>query len=214
VDPLRCRRCRLHTDLCACNLLTPIPVATKVLVVAHWAEVRKPTNTGGLATLCLQDAELCLRGREGLPNDPVIWDPASMPLFLFPDPGAIAIEGWRAANPDARKVTLIVPDGTWRQAKRVRRRVPGLPDIQEVKLTAKSGSGYRLRHAHLEHRLATMEAIAQALGVLEGPAVEQHLMHAFHAVVDRTLWSNGRVRTRDVTGGIPDGARQDGPASR
>jgi DTW domain-containing protein len=214
VNPLRCVRCRLHTDLCACNLLTPIPVSTKVLVVAHRVEVRKTTNTGRLAVACLQGARLCLRGREDVPNDPVLWEPTSTPIFLFPEPDAIPLGVWRAAHADTRSVTLIVPDGTWRQATRVRRRVPGLQDVQAVKLTGKPGSAYRLRRAHLDHRLATMEAIAQALGVLEGPEVEARLVHVFRAVVDRALWSNGRLASSEVTGGVPDGARQDGPVSR
>jgi len=209
IDPLRCRRCRLHTDLCACDLLGPIQVTTRVLLVAHTAEVRKPTNTGQLAIACL-DAQLCLRGREDVPNDPVVWDSTTTPLLLFPTADAVPLDEWRAANPGAR-VTLIVPDGTWRQAKRIPRRVPELRGVQAVKLAAVQGSDYRLRRASWDEHLATMEAIALALGVLEGSAVEERLVHVFRAVVDRALWSNGRMATTDVTGGVPDGARQDGP---
>lgn len=214
MDPLRCTRCRLHTDLCACDLLASIPVSTKVLVVAHWAEVRKPTNTGQLAVACLQGATLCLRGREGIPNDPVVWDSGGTPLLLFPGPDAIPLDVWRAERVNTPPVTLVVPDGTWRQAKRIRRRVPGLQNVQAVKLLANQGSDYRLRRAHLDDRLATMEAIARALGILEGPSVEEHLTRAFRAVVDRALWSNGRLTTAEVAGGVPDGARQDGPFIR
>jgi DTW domain-containing protein YfiP len=108
---------------------------------------------------------------------------------------------------------LIVPDGTWRQANRVRRRVPGLAGIQAVSLTSAQKSNYRLRRTHIGNRLATFEAIALALGILEGPAIEKHLLHVFRAIVDRALWSNGRLLTEEVTGGIPAGARQDGPAN-
>lgn len=212
VDPLRCPRCRLHTDLCACDLLVPLPVSTKLLVVAHRAEVRKPTNTGRLAVACVQGATLCLRGREDVANDPVVWDADSTPLFLFPSSDAIPLGDWVAAQEGPRQVTLIVPDGTWRQAKRMRRRVPGLDTVQPVKLVADgAGSAYRLRRARREDRLATLEAVARALGVLEDAAVEERLMHVFRTVVDRALWSNGRLATAEVTGGVPHGARQDGP---
>jgi len=107
---------------------------------------------------------------------------------------------------------LIVPDGTWRQANRVRRRVPGLAQVQAVSLTATEESNYRLRRTHLGSRLATFEAIALALGILEDPAIGTRLQHVFRAIVDRALWSNGRLATDEVTGGIPVGARQDGPA--
>jgi DTW domain-containing protein len=213
-DPLRCSRCRLHTDLCACALLSPIEIATRILLVTHKFENRKATNTGHLAVQCLKGAHLCLRGREDLPDDPVVWDVDHTPLFLFPCRDALPLDGWLAAQTaKPRAVTLIVPDGTWRQANRVRRRVPGLSSIQAVCLPPTEKSYYRLRRTHLGNRLATFEAIAMALGVLEGPAIEAHLSRIFRTIVDRALWSNGRVASREVTGGIPAGARQDGPAN-
>jgi DTW domain-containing protein YfiP len=215
IDPLRCRRCRLHTDLCACALLGPKAIATRVVLVAHRFESRKPTNTGHLALACLQGARMCLRGQLGVADEPVTWEPTSQPIFLFPCPEAMPLDEWLAAQPRVRRdITLIVPDGTWRQAKRVRRRVAGLAGIQAVRLPSVFPSQYRLRRAHGGDQLATLEAIAFALGILEGPAIEAHLLQIFRTVVDRTLWSNGRIASADVTGGIPAGARRDGPSQR
>jgi DTW domain-containing protein YfiP len=215
LDPLRCRRCRLHTDLCACDLLAPQAIATRLVLVAHRFEGRKPTNTGHLAVACLQGARMCLRGQLGVADEPVTWEPTSQPIFLFPCPEARPLDEWLAAQPRApRDVTLIVPDGTWRQAKRVRRRVTGLADIPAVRLPSIFPSHYRLRRAHAGDQLATLEAVARALGILEGPTIEAHLLRVFRTVVDRTLWSNGRIASADVTGGIPVGARRDGPVKR
>jgi DTW domain-containing protein YfiP len=212
VDPLRCPRCRLHTDLCACDVLSPMPVATELVVVAHRYEVRKPNSTGMLAVLCLQGARLCLRGRHGAPDDAVTCEAQRTPILLFPCAGALPLDEWKASRPpDAGPVTLIVPDGTWRQAKRVHRRVPGLAGVQAVTLPGAHASGHRLRHAHTTSRLATLEAIALAFGILEGPEAQAHLIRAFHTVVERVLWSNGRLSSDEVTTGIPAGARQDGP---
>jgi len=152
-----------------------------------------------------------VRGREDLPDDAVTWEPDQTPLLLFPCQDALPLEAWRNGHA-ARAITLIVPDGTWRQANRVRRRVPGLAGIQAVSLSSAQESNYRLRRTHLGNRMATFEAIALALGILEGPSIATHLLHVFRAVVDRALWSNGRLATEQVTGGIPAGARQDGPA--
>ena len=211
LDPLRCQRCRLHTDLCACQLLEPIDVETRIVLVTHKFENRKATNTGHLAVQCLKGARLCLRGREDLPDDPVTWAQDQTPLLLFPCKDALPLDAWRTGHA-AKAITLIVPDGTWRQANRVRRRVPGLADIQAVSLTSAQESNYRLRRTHIGNRMATFEAIALALGVLEGPSIATHLLHVFRTIVDRALWSNGRLATGQVTGGIPPGARQDGPA--
>ncbi len=50
---------------------------------------------------------------------------------------------------------------------------------------------YRLRHETRDGGLATIEAIARALGVLEGGHVRSALEKVFRAMVERTLWSRG-----------------------
>jgi DTW domain-containing protein YfiP len=215
VDSLRCPRCRLHTDLCACDVLTPMAVATELVVVAHRFEVRKPTSTGRLAVLCLEGARLCLRGLHGSQDDPVRWAPTRTPLLLFPRPGAIPLDVWLANRHTPRSpVTLIVPDGTWRQAKRIPRRVSALAGIQAVTIPDARASGQRLRQPDKPSRLATLEAIALAFGILEGAEAQAHLMRAFRVVVERALWSNGRLSTGQLSAPLPLGARQDGPTVR
>jgi DTW domain-containing protein YfiP len=119
---------------------------------------------------------------------------------------------WKAAQPpDANRVTLVVPDGTWRQTKRVRYRIPDLARVPLVCLSAGLTSRFRLRRASSSQHLSTLEAIAHALRILDGPEIADRLMHIFQVIVDRALWSNGRLTSDEVTGGIPAGASQDGP---
>jgi DTW domain-containing protein YfiP len=138
--------------------------------------------------------------------------PGSQTLLLFPHAEARPLEDWRGAD---RPITLVVPDGTWRQAKKARRRVAGLADLPCVSLPAAGPSAYRLRHAARPNRLATIEAIARALQILEGPTegdeIQRRLDHIFRVMVDRTLWTNGRIATDAVTGGIPPGIRSHDP---
>jgi DTW domain-containing protein YfiP len=138
--------------------------------------------------------------------------PGSETLLLFPHAEARPLEDWRGAG---RPITLVVPDGTWRQAKKARRRVAGLSDLPCVSLPATGPSAYRLRHAARPNRLATIEAIARALQILEGPTagdeIQRRLDHIFRVMVDRTLWTNGRISTDAVTGGIPPGIRSHDP---
>jgi len=62
-------------------------------------------------------------------------------------------------------------------------------------------------------RLATLEAVARALGILEGPEVESALVRVYRIMTERTLWSNGRISAADVTGGIPAGVQSHDPLS-
>ena len=53
-------------------------------------------------------------------------------------------------------------------------------------------SVYQLRVEPFEHGLATFEAIARALGILEGRDVQAALEKAFRLMVQRTLITRGR----------------------
>ena len=208
---VRCQRCRMHESLCICELIPSIETRTRLLLVIHRFEDRKPTNTGRLATLCLPSSETIVRGHEDRPTAPIPVPPDTQPLLLFPAEDALPIEPFAQST---RAVTLIVPDGTWRQASKVRSRVPGLRDVPCVTLPRGEPSQYRLRFDPHAQGLATIEAIARALGILEGqrgPDVQQRLEWVFRAMVERTLWARGAVEKQDVTGGIPQGARRHDP---
>ncbi len=207
----RCARCRMHGSLCICALIPRIETKTRLVLVIHRYEDRKPTNTGRLATECLVNSEVVVRGHEGAPSAPLTFTPDVQPVFLFPHEGAIPIE--RFAD-SARPVTLIVPDGSWRQASKVSKRVPGMRDVPCVTLPRGAPSTYRLRVDAHEEGLATIEAIARAFRILEGErgdAVHDALEWVFRAMVERTLWARGVGEAEGVTAGIPAGAKRHDP---
>jgi hypothetical protein len=72
---------------------------------------------------------------------------------------------------------------------------------------------HRLRHETREGGLATIEAIARALGVLEGGQVRSILEKVFCAMVERTLWSRGQLDAAQVSAGIPAGVLRHDPRS-
>jgi len=201
----------MHGSLCVCALIPRIETRTRLVLIVHRYEDRKPTNTGRLATLSLANSEVVVRGHEAQPSAALPFAPDTQPLLLFPQEDAVPIERF-ASSP--RPVTLIVPDGTWRQASKVRKRVPGLRDIPCVSLPRGARSTYRLRVDAHEEGLATVEAIARAFGILEGErgdGVQRALEHLFHVMVERTLWARGLAEAADVTGGIQEGAERHDP---
>lgn len=205
---VRCNECRLHLSLCVCSHVPTIQTRTRLVLVIHRAEDRKSTNTGRLATLCLPNSETWIRGHQETPTPPYVASPDTQPLLLFPAENAQPIADFAACK---KPITLIVPDGNWRQASKVRNRVAGLDQIPCVTLPKGEPSIYRLRFEAHEGGLATMEAVARAMGVLEGEAVQRELERIFRMMVERTLWARGRVDTPDVTGGIPDGVERHEP---
>jgi DTW domain-containing protein len=206
---VRCPRCVMHASLCVCSLIPRIVTRTRVVVLIHRNEHRKPTNTGRLAAECLVGSRVLVRGRHGRPEDQVDVAGETRPLLLFPHEGARDLREFAGPVP----VTLIVPDGTWRQASKVKKRVRGMDAIPSVTLPLGAPSRYRLRLESHDDGLATMEALARALGILEGPSVEQALLAVFAAKVERTLWSRGELDASEVTLGIPPGVERHDPTS-
>ena len=220
---LRCADCRLHRSLCICALLPRLETRTRVVLLLHQLEVVKPTNTGLVAARCLANSAVVYRGRA--PDGDASEVGASLEeqaarlaaavpagaraAFLFPHPTATPLEELRA---DEAPTTLVVPDGTWSQAARARSRLGralALPCVTLARGPAIEGG--RLRTPTRPGRLATLEALALALGVLEGPAVEAELMRVYRVMADRTLWTNGRLPREAVTGGVPEGVDSHDP---
>ena len=89
---VRCQRCRLHRSLCLCPLIPRLETRTRLVLVIHRREDRKSTNTGRLATECLPNSEVIVRGdAESHPALPAAWSPAAQPLLLFPDADAVPL---------------------------------------------------------------------------------------------------------------------------
>ena len=211
---VRCPRCYMHGSLCVCNLIPKIETRARLLLVIHRIEARKPSNTGRLGVECLTSSETWIRGHENDPADEFEPDDAYQSLFLFPHEEATPITEFVDSK---LPIQLVVPDGTWRQAAKVRNRVAGFKKIPCVSLPPDLPSIYRLRSEAHAHGLATVEAIARAFGILEGPErgprIRSQIEHVFQAMVERTLWSRGEIETEKVTGGIPEGAMRHDPRS-
>jgi DTW domain-containing protein YfiP len=200
----------MHASLCICDLIPRIETRTRLALFIHRREDRKTTNTGRLGAACLTNSQVIVRGDESSPTAAFVWPADTQPLFLYPYDDAIPIARFVSCE---RPITLIVPDGTWRQAAKVRNRVPGLRDVPCVSIEPDAPTSYRLRTETRAEGLATIEAIARAFGVLEGPQVRTALELVFRAMVERTLWSRGKLATAQVLAGIPAGALRHDPRS-
>ncbi len=75
-------------------------------------------------------------------------------------------------------------------------REESLKAIRRVKLPTAEPSRYRLRKETKPGGLATIEAMARALGVLESPEVEEALERIFALMVERTLRKSRREARR------------------
>jgi DTW domain-containing protein YfiP len=201
----RCPRCVLRRELCVCALVPRIETRTRVVLLMHAQEEKKPSNTGRLAHFCLPNSEVRLRGlRDGTPLSlDGIFDDEYETWMLHLSHESEELNGELVARME-KPVRLLVPDGTWSQASRLGSMLAKRhPRIRHMKLKADVPSNYRLRTEHDPNGLATFEAIARALGILEGAGVREEMEKIFRIMTDRVLWTRGKLAAHEVTGGIP-----------
>ncbi len=181
-----------------CATLPRLRPRTRVVVVMHHVEAIRSTNTGRLAARMLDGAEVRVRGlRDGVERAM----PGGPRLVLFPHDDARELTA-----DDAREgAVLVVPDGTWTQARRIVRRDPSARDATRVRLPTAVAreTAYALRRNPHEGGVCTLEAIAAALDVLEGEGFGAPLREAF------TAWQDAALRVRGTT---PESHRHDDTA--
>jgi DTW domain-containing protein YfiP len=189
----------MHTALCLCADIPRVEVSTRVVVLMHWREVYRRSNTARLACLALSNSALHLRGLAAAPLDTArLVADCQHPALLYPTADAVTLTP-ELASTSSRPQTLFVPDGNWRQASKVATREAALAHVPRFKLPPGPASAYRLRHSpHAEH-LCTFEAIARALGILEGDAVREVLEALLAKMVERVLWTRGMWVPENLT---------------
>jgi DTW domain-containing protein YfiP len=89
---------------------------------------------------------------------------------------------------------LIVPDGNWRQASKVHHRHPEIKHMRRVKIGVRDPGLKFIRRETRPLGMATLQAISFAMGVLEGPKVEEHLLSVYQAKWEQTLKSRGTLK--------------------
>jgi DTW domain-containing protein YfiP len=193
--------------LCLCDAIPRLATATTIALVAHHTEWSRSSNTGRLLLRALPSTRLWLRGEHGRPEGAQPEPLAGRRLVLFPEPNARTLcrGDAGAAGAAGDELVLVVPEGSWGQARRAVRREPWMRDAERVCLPSGPPSRYRLRTAPHEEGLSTIEAVARALGVLEGEAIERALLATFEAFVERSLAVRGRRAATRVDPDRPAG---------
>ncbi|HEY1191509.1 MAG TPA: tRNA-uridine aminocarboxypropyltransferase [Gemmata sp.] len=204
-DSTPCPVCCLHAWLCLCAQAPRIATRTSLLLVVHVHDLGRTSNTARLLTLAVRDAALVGHGgREGTADLTSNVPPGATPVVLFPGRGARELTPELVASLPS-PLALVVPDGNWRQAGRMVKRLPLLDGAVKVALPSRAFEGAALRR-NRPGRMSTYEAVTQALGVIEGEAVAGPLLDFYQRATDRMLLVRGKLRIGDVYGGVaPEG---------
>ena len=185
----QCARCLRPQSHCLCELIPQLPSRTRVLLLQHPSEVNHALNTARLAALGLINAELVVgEVFEGL--ETLLSPPGYQARLLFPGEDAQLIQA-SVASVDGLPWLLVVPDGTWRKARKLLHLNPLLAQLPRVTLPEGAVSRYRLRKAPGPGALSTLEAIVQALEIIEAPASFAPLLRPFEALIEGQIEAMG-----------------------
>ncbi len=185
--PGRCRRCWLREGFCICAEVPRVLTQTHVLLIRHERESFKSTGTARVGQMALPNSTLLDSGEETSVTNAALVGRLEGASVLFPSEAP-------APWPAGPIGTLVVLDGTWRQTRRMFAKLPALHGLPRLTLPPKTAPVLRLRSSTFSEGRSTLEAIADALGILEGEAVAQPL-HQLH-----TLYVERVFRARGVWG--------------
>ncbi len=178
-----CNLCGLKPAGCICPQLTQIEIRSKLSVIIHITEVGRRTNSGQVAARCVKGGGII---PYGMPDESFdfrnLLDNKEKPLLLFPGSDRQLVPNYVASL--AREPHLVVVDGNWRQAKRMFQKLMRTGEFNWVSLPAGTSGGFPLRDSSMKAgTVSTMEAIALALGALDGELAQRHLMDQFDTFV-------------------------------
>ncbi|WP_137886553.1 tRNA-uridine aminocarboxypropyltransferase [Pseudomonas sp. 2FE] len=185
----QCPRCSRPTSHCLCPLIPSLNSRTRVLILQHPSEVRHALNTARLAALGLNNAELVV-GEVFGDLAVLLEQPGYQACLLFPGEPAQPLSEYAAAR-EGLPLLLVVPDGTWRKASKLLYLNPALAALPRMTLPEGCASRYRLRKAPMAGALSTIEAIVQALEIIEAPASFAELLRPFEALIEGQIEAMG-----------------------
>ena len=164
----RCPRCYLPAHLCLCAELPRVETRTRFLLLQHLLEMGKKSNTGRVATLALVNSQQLTYGSPaGALDTALLSEPGTWLLFPEGPP----------ASPDApvpRQVVVV--DASWSQARRMTQRLAVLRTLPRLVLPPPEPGMLQLREPSHPAGMSTLDAIARAVALLEGPEVAAPLV--------------------------------------
>lgn len=186
-----CKRCYLHLSRCICEKIPQITTQSWITLIAHHRELKRTTNTGRLACEALVNSNLVIRGQREEPlNFSVILRQEFQPLLLYPGEQSQELSS-EFLSQFKKPIQLLVPDGNWRQASKVAIRSRELDLVPRVRVSVLEPAQAYMRKETKEQGMSTLEAIAEALGVIEGVEVRELLLDLYQWKLKRTLEGRG-----------------------
>ncbi|WP_160152540.1 tRNA-uridine aminocarboxypropyltransferase [Microbulbifer sp. ALW1] len=204
----RCRDCQMGEFACMCEWRPiadsvqsgPQEASVEFVLLMHRKELFKPTNTGRLIVDVFPNTRVYLWNRLEAPEElkELLRDPQRECFVVFP--GEDSVENPRkvvqSLPATAKKITLIVLDGTWKQCSRMvglSRWLDGTPCLSLPKTLVKS---YAVRDSGRSDRFSTAEAAISCL-VLAGEEKPADMLRHYFNIFNQHYLATRGLRTSE-----------------
>jgi DTW domain-containing protein YfiP len=194
---IACPTCQRPQRTCICQWIVPTEHLAEVLILQHPMEVNHAKGSARLLHLSLPHSRIVVaevfseQALEALLYAPFGQQLFRQPVLLYPD--TLENKGAGISAPpsfnsdllhDPAQLRLVVLDGTWRKSRKMLFLNPLLQRLPRLPLRNTPTSQYRIRKAHRQDQLSTLEATCYALMQLENEREKyQPLINAFDGFV-------------------------------
>ncbi|CAB3989068.1 Hypothetical predicted protein [Paramuricea clavata] len=133
-----CDRCKRPAKVCLCEAFPdkPLEISTTVYVLQHPEERRRTLTTVPLLAACLPEDKCIVYNDVRYSQEKyqalhkLLKSPQT--LVLYPDANATDLREVVKESSSSQKYNLVVPDGTWRQARLIFKRNDALQQARKV----------------------------------------------------------------------------------
>ncbi len=156
-----------------------INTRTRIVLIQHVLELSERSNTGRHAAAALSQVDVRVFGAK---DAPLKVDDLEGAWLLWP--GEKELTGGEPS-------TLVVLDGSWSQSRKMLQRVPELSSLRRWSLPATPGR--QSLRASPPGGMSSLEAIAEALAVIEGEAIGARVRAVHEALLMKQMAQRGYV---------------------
>ena len=184
----RCGGCGLPPKLCTCAELPELDLPFDIILVRHVIERARGSNTGRLLrSLAPRHVAMIEHGvpDAAIPETCLCEKIAGRRAHvLYPRDSHVLEDADLACDEQGQRAVLVLLDGSWRQARRMSRRVPGINQLAFARLPEGDATSWSLRRPRHAHMLCTLEAASRAVA-LAGDSDSANAMLEALATVER-----------------------------
>ena len=179
----RCLGCNRSRATCFCGFIKPFDTQTRFVLLMHPKEYkRQTTGTGRMTHQGLRNSEILVNVNfsDSKRLNTLLNDSSYYPVILYPGEDSINLSNNDPFEIPLRKTLLIIIlDGTWRLAKKIRTASTNLHGIPRICFTPEAASRYCFKRQPADFCVSTIEATYYLLDILDKRGIEN--LHGIHS---------------------------------